>query len=64
MQIEDFQKELLKETVEPDKALAIAINIEMDTLNQLKMTASKSELNSTVNQVHRMSIAIATTSQI
>ena len=33
MQNEDIQKELLKETVEPDKALAIAINIEMGTLN-------------------------------
>ena len=33
MQNKDIQKELLKETVEPDKALAIAINIEMGTLN-------------------------------
>ena len=41
MQNEDIQKELLKETVEPDKALAIAINIEMGTLNQLKMNAKK-----------------------
>ena len=54
------KKELLKETVEPDKALAIAINIEMGTLNQLKMNASKTELNSTVNQVQRMRIANAT----
>ena len=55
-----IQKELLKETVEPDKALAIAINIEMGTLNQLKMNANKNELNSTVNQVQRMRIANAT----
>ena len=41
MQNEDIQKELLKETVEPDKALAIAINIKMGTLNQLKMNANK-----------------------
>ena len=47
MQNEDIQKELLKETVEPDKALAIAINIEMGTLNQLKLNANKNELNST-----------------
>ena len=60
MQNEDIQKELLKETVEPDKALAIAINIEMGTLNQLKMNASKTELHSTVNQVQRMRIANAT----
>ena len=60
MQNEDIQKELLKETVEPDKALAIAINIEMGTLNQLKMNANKIELNSTVNQVQRMRIANAT----
>ena len=60
MQNEDIQKEILKETVEPDKVLAIAINIEMGTLNQLKRTASKSELNSTVNQVQRMRIANAT----
>ena len=60
MQNEDNQKGLLKETVEPDKALAIAINIEVGTLNQLKLTASKSELNSTVNQVQRMLIANAT----
>ena len=60
MQNEDIQKELLKETAEPGKALAIAINIEMGALNQLKMTASKSELNSTVNQVQRMRIANAT----
>ena len=33
MQNEDIQKELLKKTVKPDKALAIAINIEMGTLN-------------------------------
>ena len=59
-QNEDIQKELLKETVDFDKALAIAINIAMSTLNQLKMTASKSELNSTVNQVQRMRIANAT----
>ena len=32
----------------------------MSTLNQLKMTSSKSELNSTVNQVQRMRIANAT----
>ena len=32
----------------------------MGTLNQLKMTASKSELNSTVNQLQRMRIANAT----
>ena len=60
MQNEDIQKKLLKETVEPDKALAIAINIEMGTLNQLKMNANKTELNSTVNQVQRMRIANAT----
>ena len=59
MQNEDSQKELLKETVEPDKALTIAINIEMGTLNQLKMNAGKSEFNSTVNQVQRMRIANA-----
>ena len=57
MQNEDIQKELLKETVEPDKPLAKAINIEMGTLNQLKMNANKTELNSAVNQVQRMSIA-------
>ena len=60
MQNEDIKKELLKETVEPDKALAIAINIELGTLNQLKMNANKTELNSTVNQVQRMRIANAT----
>ena len=60
MQNEDIQKELLKETVEQDKALAIAINIEMGTLNQLKKNANKNELNSTVNQVQRMRIANAT----
>ena len=60
MQNGDIQKELLTETVEPDKALAIAINIEMGTLNQLKMNANKTELNSTVNQVQRMRIANAT----
>ena len=60
MQNEDIQKELLNKTVEPDRALAIAINIEMGTLNQLKMTASKSKFNSTVDQVQRMRIANAT----
>ena len=60
MQNEDIQKELLKETVDPEKALAIAINIEMGTLNQLKMNASKTESHSTVNQVQRMRIANAT----
>ena len=60
MQNEDIQKELLKETVEPDKALAIAINIEMRTLNQLKMNANITKLNSTVNQVQRMRIANTT----
>ena len=60
MQNEDIQKELLKETVDPDRALAIAINIEMGTLNQLKMNANKAELHSTVNQVQRMRIANAT----
>ena len=60
MQNEDIQKKFLKETVEPNKTLAIAINIEMGTLNQLKMTASKTELHSTVNQVQRMRIANAT----
>ena len=60
MQNEDIQKELLKETVDPDRALAIAINIEMGTLNQLQMNANKAELISTVNQVQRMRIANAT----
>ena len=60
MQNEDIQKELLKETVDPEKALAIAINIEMGTLNQLKMNASKTESHSTVNQVQWMRIANAT----
>ena len=60
MQKKDIQKELLKEMVEPDKALAIAMNIEMGTLNQLKMNAIKSERNSTVNHVQRMGIANAT----
>ena len=60
MQNEDIQKEFLKETVEPDKALAIAINFEMGTLNQFKMNASKTEFNSTVNQVQRMRITNAT----
>ena len=60
MQNEDIQKELLKETVEPEKALAIAVNIEMGTLNKLKMNANKTELKSTVNQVQRMRIANAT----
>ena len=55
-----YKKKLLKETVEPDKALAIAINIEMGTRNQLKMNANKTELNSTVNQVQRMRIANTT----
>ena len=59
MQNEDIQKELLKETVDPDRALAIAINIEMGYLNQLKMNANKAELHSTVNQVQRMRIANA-----
>ena len=45
MQNEDIQKELLKELVEPDKALAIATNIEMGTLNQIKMNANKTEFN-------------------
>ena len=49
MQNKDIQKELLKETVEPDKALAIAVDTEMGTLNQHKMNANKTELNSTVN---------------
>ena len=57
MQNEDIQKELLKKTIEP---LAVAINIEMGTVNQLKMNANKTELNSTVNQVQRMRIANAT----
>ena len=60
MQNEDIRKELLKEKVQPNKALAIAINIEMGTLNQPKMNANKTELNSTVNQVQRMRIANAT----
>ena len=41
MQKEDIQKELLKKTVEPDKALAIAINIEIGTLNQLQENECK-----------------------
>ena len=60
MQSEDIQKELLKETVEPNKTLTMAINIEMGTLNQLKINASKSELNCTVNRAQRMRIANAT----
>ena len=56
MENEDIQKELLKETVEPDKALTIAIHTEMRILNQLKMNACKSELHSTVNQVQWMRI--------
>ena len=60
MQHENIKKELLKEIVDPDRALAIAINNEMGTLNQLKMNANKAELHSTVNQVQRMRIANGT----
>ena len=60
MQSEDIQKELLRETMEPSKALTIPINIEMGTLHKLKMIANKSEFNSTFNQVQRMRIANAT----
>ena len=60
MQNDDIQKELLKEAMKTDKALTIAINIETVTLNDNEMNASKSEFNSTVNQVQRMRIANAT----
>ena len=60
MQNEDIQRELLRETVKPDTALTISKNFEMGILNQIKMNANKSELNSTVNQVQGMRIANAT----
>ena len=60
MQNEDFQTELLKETVEPDKALTIAINFEMGTPYYFKMNVSKSDFDTTVNQVQRMRIENAT----
>ena len=60
MQNEDIQRELLKETVQQDKALILSINIEMGFFNQIQIKANKSGLNCTVNQEKRMRIANAT----
>ena len=60
MQNKDFQTELLKETVEPDKALTIAIKFEMGTPYYIKMNVSKSDFDTTVNQVQQMRIEKAT----
>ena len=50
---DDIQRELLRDTVEPERALSIAENMEMGNQNQQRISSNKGATGSTVNTVHQ-----------
>ena len=46
---DDIQRELLRDTVDPERALSIAVNMEMGQQNQQKISFNNSATGSTVN---------------
>ena len=50
---DDIQRELLRDTVEPESALSIAVNMEMGNQNQQRISSNNGATGSTVNTVHQ-----------
>ena len=48
---DDIQRELLRDTVDPERALSIAVNMEMGHQNQQKISSNNGATNSTVNAI-------------
>ena len=53
---DDFQRKLLRDTVDPEKALSIAVNMEMGHQNQQRISSNnnKSAAGSTINAIHSL----------
>ena len=48
---DDIQRELLRDTVDPERALSIAVNMEMGHQNQQRISSNNSATGSTVNAI-------------
>ena len=48
---DDIQRELLRDTVDPERALSIAVNMEMGHQNQQRVSSNNSATGSTVNAI-------------
>ena len=48
---DDIQRELLRDTVDPERALSIAVNMEMGHQNQQRISSNNGETGSTVNAI-------------
>ena len=48
---DDIQRELLRDTVEPERALSIVVNMEMGHQNQQRISSNNSATGSTVNAI-------------
>ena len=46
---DDIQRELLRDTVDPERALSIAVNMEMGHQNQQRISSNNSATGNTVN---------------
>ena len=49
----DIQRELLRDTVEPERALSIAVNMEMGNQNQQRISTNNEATGSTVNAIQQ-----------
>ena len=50
---DDIQRELLRDTVEPERALSIAVNMEMGNQNQQRISSNNGATGSTVNAIQQ-----------
>ena len=50
---DDIQRELLQDTVEPERALSIAVNMEMGNQNQQRISSNNGATGSTVNAIQQ-----------
>ena len=48
---DDIQREILRHTVDPERALSIAVNMEMGHQNQQRISSNNSATGSTVNAI-------------
>ena len=48
---DDIQRELLRDTVDPERALSFAVNMEMGHQNQQRMSSNNGATGSTVNLI-------------
>ena len=50
---DDIQRELLRDTVDPERALSIAVNMEMGNQNQQRISSNNGATGSTVNAIQK-----------